>query len=65
MKKIQVKSISKELRNRIWNLFYQEEIKPYEESFLDDFLSGKATMEEKIVDKLGFSINSIALGLFR
>ena len=59
MKKIQVKSISKELRNRIWNLFYQEEIKPYEESFLDDFLSGKATMEEKIVDKLGFSINSV------
>ena len=59
MKKIQVKSISKELRNRIWNLFYQEEIKPYEESFLDDFLSGEATMEEKIVDKLGFSINSV------
>ena len=60
MKKIQVKPISKELRNRIWNLFYQEEIKPYEESFLDDFLSGEATMEEKIVDKLGFSINSIS-----
>ena len=59
MKKIQVKSISKELRNRIWNLFYQEEIKPYEESFLDDFLSGEATIEEKIVDKLGFSINSV------
>ncbi len=33
MKKIQVKSISKELRNRIWNLIYQEEIKPYRRKF--------------------------------
>lgn len=60
-KKIQVKSITKELRNRIWNLFYQCELKPYEvdENFLDDFLSGDPTIEEKIVDKLGFSINSM------
>ena len=29
-KKIQIKSITKELRNRIWNLFYQCELKPYE-----------------------------------
>ena len=60
-KKIQIKSITKELRNRIWNLFYQCELKPYEvdENFLDDFLSGDPTIEEKIVDKLGFSINSV------
>lgn len=60
-KKIQIKSITKELRNRIWNLFYQCELKPYEvdENFLDDFLSGNSTIEEKIVDKLGFSINSV------
>lgn len=60
-KKIQIKSITKELRNRIWNLFYQCELKPYEvdENFLDDFLSGNPTIEEKIVDKLGFSINSV------
>ena len=60
-KKIQIKSITKELRNRIWNLFYQCELKPYEvdENFLDDFLSGKPTIEEKIVDKLGLSINSV------
>lgn len=60
-KKIQIKSITKELRNRIWNLFYQCELKPYEvdENFLDDFLSGNPTIEEKIVDKLGLSINSV------
>lgn len=60
-KKIQIKSITKELRNRIWNLFYQCELKPYEvdENFLGDFLSGNPTIEEKIVDKLGFSINSV------
>ena len=60
-KKVQIKSITKELRNRIWNLFYQCELKPYEvdENFLDDFLSGNPTIEEKIVDKLGFSINSV------
>lgn len=60
-KKIQIKSITKELRNRIWNLFYQCELRPYEvdENFLDDFLSGKPTIEEKIVDKLGLSINSV------
>lgn len=60
-KKIQIKSITKELRNRIWNLFYQCELKPYEvdENFWDDFLSGNPTIEEKIVDKLGLSINSV------
>lgn len=53
-------SISKELRNRIWNVFYSCDIKMggLSSSRVIDALNGKMTIEEVILDKMGFDISS-------
>lgn len=58
-KTIQYESISKQLRHRIWNLFYQSEIKGgglYPKR-LGLALNGEQTIEEKIIDRFGLLIN--------
>lgn len=59
-KVIQHENISNELRNRIWNLFYQNEIKAggLSSKRLSQAVAGAQTIEEKISDKLGFLIDS-------
>lgn len=59
-KVIQHENISDELRNRIWNLFYQNEIKAggLSSKRLSQAVAGAQTIEEKISDKLGFLIDS-------
>ncbi len=58
-KEIQYENISQELRNRIWNLFYQTEIKEggLSSERLSLTLKGAQTIEEKIVDRFGLLIN--------
>lgn len=58
-KTIQHESVSNELRNRIWNLFYQSEIRDGKlAERLSLALNGGQTIEEKILDRLGILINS-------
>lgn len=58
-KTIQYESVSDELKNRIWNLFYQSEIKDggLSSKRLELALNGGQTIEEKIVDRFGLLIN--------
>lgn len=60
LKEIQYENISQELRNRIWNLFYQTEIKEggLSSERLSLALKGAQTIEEKIVDRFGLLINN-------
>ncbi len=55
---IQYETISDKLRNRIWNLFYQSEIRDGRLSSkrLGIALNGGQTIEEKIVDRFGLLI---------
>lgn len=57
---IQYERISDELRCRIWNLFYQWEIKNggLSSKRLGQALNGEQTIEEKITDRMGFLIES-------
>lgn len=55
-KTIQHERISDELRYRIWNLFYQCEIKA-ESINLDIIFAGEPTVGEKIADRMGFVID--------
>lgn len=59
-KTIQNECISDELRRRIWNLFYQCEIKEggLSSKRLGQTLTGAQTIEEKIIDRMGFLINA-------
>lgn len=63
-KTIQYESISDELRRRIWNLFYQSEIKEGSLSSkrIGLALNGGQTIEEKIVDRYGLLINPVGKG---
>jgi len=63
-KTIQHECISNELRHRIWNLFYQQEIKAggLASKRLDRAIKGEASVEEKIVDRMGFLIDPISKG---
>lgn len=63
-KTIQYECISDELRCRIWNLFYQSEIKEggLSSQRFNTVLYGGQTIEEKIVDRLGLLVNSAAKG---
>lgn len=63
-KAIQHESVSNELRNRIWNLFYQSEIKDggLASKRLRLALNGEQTIEEKIIDRLGLLIDSSGKG---
>lgn len=63
-KTIQYESISDELRRRIWNLFYQSEIKEggISSKRIGLALNGGQTIEEKIVDRLGLLINPVGKG---
>lgn len=58
-KKIQFNEVSQILRNRIWNLFYQEEIQAggLASERLAMALNGVQTMEAKVADRLGFVVN--------
>lgn len=58
-KVIQHEWISDELRHRIWNLFYRQEIQAggLASKRLSQALNGEATLEEKIVDRMGFLID--------
>lgn len=55
---IQYECISDRLRQRIWNLFYQNEILAggLKSDRLQQALNGEPTIESKIADMLGFSI---------
>jgi len=59
-KTIQHECISDELRRRIWNLFSRQEIKAggLASKRLSQAINGEATIEEKIVDRMGFLIDS-------
>lgn len=59
-KAIQNECISDELRRRIWNLFSQQEIKAggLASKRLSQALNGEQTIEEKIVDRMGFLIDT-------
>ena len=58
-KVIQYENVSNELRNRVWNLFYQSEIRDGKlAERLSLALNGGQTIEEKILDRLGILINS-------
>lgn len=63
-KTIQYESISDELRRRIWNLFYQSEIKDggLSSKRIGLALNGEQTIEEKIVDRYGLLINPVGKG---
>ena len=63
-KTIQYESVSDELKNRIWNLFYQSEIKGggLSSKRLSLALNGGQTIEEKIVDRFGLLINHAGKG---
>lgn len=64
-KAIQLEWISDELRHRIWNLFYRQEIQAggLASKRLSQALNGEATLEEKIVDRMGFLIDPAAKDL--
>lgn len=59
-KMIQHEWISDELRRRIWNLFSQQEIKAggLASKRLGQALNGEQTIEEKIIDRMGFLIDT-------
>lgn len=63
-KTIQYESISDALRRRIWNLFYQFEIKEggLSSKRIGLALKGEQTIEEKILDRLGLLINPVGKG---
>ena len=56
----QIQSISTELRNRIWNLFYKREITSggLSSQRITQAINGESTIDEKIMDRFGFSIIS-------
>ena len=58
-KTIQHECISDELRCRVWNLFSQQEIKAggLASKRLSQAMNGEPTIEEKIVDRMGFLID--------
>lgn len=60
-KSILFEQVSEELRNRIWNLFYQSEIKDggLASKRLGIALNGGQTIEEKIVDRFGLLVNTL------
>lgn len=55
---IQCEEISDVLRRRIWNLFYQQEIKIGTTQQLEQIVSGVQTVEEKIADRLGYLVST-------
>lgn len=59
-KPIQHECVSDVLRTRIWNLFYQQEIKSggLSSKRFSQALNGEQTIEEKIADRMGFLIDS-------
>lgn len=59
-KAIQHERISDELRFRIWNLFYQWEVKSggLASKRLSQAFNGEQTIEERIADRMGFLIES-------
>lgn len=59
-KAIQHEYITDELRCRIWNLFHQQEIKAggLGSKRLSQAINGQPTIEEKIMDRLGYLIDS-------
>lgn len=60
-KVIQNEEISNELRIRIWNLFYQNEIKRggISSKRLTQVVNGEQTIDEKIADRIGFLIDLV------
>ena len=63
-KTIQHECISDELRNRIWNLFYLQEIKAggLASKRMSQALNGEQTIEERIADRMGFLIGQATKG---
>ena len=57
--KIQIETVSPTLRQRIWNLFYQEEIHEggLSNERITRAMTGKQTVEEKVADRIGFDIS--------
>ena len=63
-KTIQTECISDTLRQRIWNLFYQSEIKKggLSSKRLGQAITGEPTIEEKISDRFGLSVKNTGTG---
>lgn len=63
-KTIQTECISDTLRQRIWNFFYQSEIKKggLSSKRLGQALTGEPTIEEKISDRFGLSVKNTGTG---
>ncbi len=61
---IQYECISTELRNRIWNLFNQQELKAggLASKRLSQAISGEQTLEDKIADRMGLLIDATKVG---
>lgn len=59
-KKIMFEEVSQTLRNRIWNLFYQEEIQAggLGSERIAKALNGMQTVETKVADRLGFVVKA-------
>lgn len=57
---IQIETVSERLRQRIWNLYYQSEIRAggLKSERLSQSISGTPLLEDKIVDALGFNISN-------
>lgn len=64
-KAIEYECISDELRRRIWNLFSQQEIRAggLTSKRLSQAVNGEQTIEEKIVDRMGFLIDPTSKNL--
>ena len=64
-KAIEYECISDELRRRIWNLFSQQEIRAGGRTSkrLSQAVNGEQTIEEKIVDRMGFLIDPTSKNL--
>lgn len=63
-KQILHETVSTTLRQRVWNLFYMQDIQKggLKSSRLTQALNGDPSIEEIIADRLGFSISSLANG---
>ena len=63
-KKLQLDTASSRLRNRIWNVYYVNEIKKggIRSERLQQAFNGEITLEEKIIDRFGLTIDSSKFG---
>lgn len=63
-RKMQVKTVTSSLRNRIWNVFFANEIKKggIHSDRLQQVINGEISIEEQIIDRFGLTIDSSRYG---